>query len=172
MPGAPVRDRLARLRAGVPRGARIGVAGLALALALVTFGPALGRGAGLAAPGWERLTAAACRPFCHQLPRRSLAVDGHALPLCARCTGMWLGILAGAAAGAFWAPRRRYLGGLGLAALAFAASWGEAAREAAQRVSWPWARLGLGFVLFAGLVLAVAGDALALLAGWRRRPPP
>ncbi len=33
--------------------------------------------------------------ICHQLPERSFVIDGHQLPLCARCTGMYLGLLIG-----------------------------------------------------------------------------
>jgi uncharacterized membrane protein len=32
---------------------------------------------------------------CHRLPARSLFVDGHQLPLCARCTGIYIGMLTG-----------------------------------------------------------------------------
>ena len=32
---------------------------------------------------------------CHQIPDHSLAIGGQALPLCARCTGAFLGIVGG-----------------------------------------------------------------------------
>ena len=32
---------------------------------------------------------------CHQLDERSFHVDGHRLPLCARCSGMYLGAVLG-----------------------------------------------------------------------------
>jgi len=32
---------------------------------------------------------------CHRLPERSLHIDGHQLPLCARCTGIYIGMLTG-----------------------------------------------------------------------------
>jgi uncharacterized membrane protein len=35
--------------------------------------------------------------LCHRLLDRSFIIDGHQLPLCARCTGMYLGMLIGAA---------------------------------------------------------------------------
>ena len=44
--------------------------------------------------------------FCHNLPERTYVVGGHALPLCARCTGVYLGL----ALGLLWAlatPLRR-----------------------------------------------------------------
>jgi uncharacterized membrane protein len=34
--------------------------------------------------------------ICHQMPERSFFIDGHQLPLCARCTGMYLGLVTGA----------------------------------------------------------------------------
>lgn len=36
--------------------------------------------------------------ICHQLPDRSFFVDGRQLPVCARCTGLYLGAAAGFAA--------------------------------------------------------------------------
>jgi uncharacterized membrane protein len=33
--------------------------------------------------------------ICHRLPERSFVIDEHQLPLCARCTGMYLGMLIG-----------------------------------------------------------------------------
>jgi uncharacterized membrane protein len=33
--------------------------------------------------------------ICHQIPERSFHMDGHKLPLCARCTGTYLGIAVG-----------------------------------------------------------------------------
>jgi uncharacterized membrane protein len=37
----------------------------------------------------------AFHPFCHQDPARSLVIAGALLPVCARCTGIYLGFLAG-----------------------------------------------------------------------------
>ncbi|MGE0786555.1 MAG: DUF2085 domain-containing protein [Sandaracinaceae bacterium] len=34
--------------------------------------------------------------LCHQLPERSFACDGHAMAICHRCTGIYLGLGAGA----------------------------------------------------------------------------
>ena len=36
--------------------------------------------------------------ICHQRPDRSFFVDGHQLPVCARCTGLYLSSGAGLAA--------------------------------------------------------------------------
>ena len=33
--------------------------------------------------------------LCHQMPELSFFIDGHQLPLCARCTGMYLGLVTG-----------------------------------------------------------------------------
>ena len=35
--------------------------------------------------------------ICHQRPERSFFIDGHQLPVCARCTGLYLSGLVGAA---------------------------------------------------------------------------
>jgi uncharacterized membrane protein len=31
--------------------------------------------------------------FCHQIPERSFFIDGHQFPICARCTGIFLGFI-------------------------------------------------------------------------------
>ena len=46
------------------------------------------------APGLGSMIYDAYSSFCHQIEARSFSWAGHALPLCARCTGLWLG--------AFW----------------------------------------------------------------------
>lgn len=42
---------------------------------------------------------------CHQLPERSFALSGRQLPVCARCTGLYLGVIVGVAA---WLVVRRW----------------------------------------------------------------
>ena len=44
---------------------------------------------------WARLVYAAYSPFCHQVPERSLSCFGHPLAVCARCLGIYSGILLG-----------------------------------------------------------------------------
>jgi uncharacterized membrane protein len=44
-------------------------------------------------PGLLRYTGLFLSGVCHQLPEHSLFVGGHQLPLCARCTGTYLGAL-------------------------------------------------------------------------------
>jgi len=47
---------------------------------------------------------------CHQIPDHSLAIGGQALPLCARCTGAFLGIVGGLVA--LWASGQGRLSGM------------------------------------------------------------
>ncbi|WP_162909571.1 DUF2085 domain-containing protein [Aggregatilinea lenta] len=62
-----------------------------LALALAIFGAWL-----LGTPGglWGKADAVGYA-ICHRIPARSLHVHGRALPLCARCTGIYMGVMAG-----------------------------------------------------------------------------
>jgi hypothetical protein len=74
-----------------------------LLLALVLLG-----NLGLIA-AWPRLRGSAVRAavapvyadLCHQRPERSYALGGEPMPVCARCLGVWLGLLAAALAAAF-----------------------------------------------------------------------
>lgn len=55
----------------------------------------------LAMPWWASLgmddgVRAAFAPYCHQRFDRSLVIAGEVLPVCARCTGLWIGALAAA----------------------------------------------------------------------------
>ena len=48
--------------------------------------------------------------ICHQLPERSFFLDGRQLPVCARCTGLYLSGAAGALAWLIWKAARRWQG--------------------------------------------------------------
>lgn len=49
-----------------------------------------------ASPQWRLLF----RIFCHGIPERSLMLLGEAMPICARCFGIYAGLLAGVAVSA------------------------------------------------------------------------
>lgn len=53
-----------------------------------------------ASPQWYLLF----RLFCHGIPERSLVMFGEAMPICARCFGIYAGLLVGLAAFVSW-PR-------------------------------------------------------------------
>ncbi|MGE0866231.1 MAG: DUF2085 domain-containing protein [Vicinamibacterales bacterium] len=68
---------------------------------------------------------------CHQLPERSFALAGRQLPVCARCSGLYLGVALGLL-GWFLVRRllpvplagsRRLLAGLAIAAVPTTVSW-------------------------------------------------
>lgn len=44
--------------------------------------------------------------ICHQLPERSFFVDGRQLPVCARCTGLYLSAAAGLLGWVIWKTTR------------------------------------------------------------------
>jgi len=44
--------------------------------------------------------------ICHQLPERSFFLDGRQLPVCARCTGLYLSGAAGFLGWCFWKATR------------------------------------------------------------------
>ena len=151
------------LRAQASPRARLVVALVAFALCLATFGPALAGAAGLDLHSIEALVSRACSPFCHQAPSRTFWIAGHALPLCARCSGMWIGITLGVAVGVAAAFKHRWSVGTCAAVLAFALSGIDHLREQSGQPDWPCARFTLGLLLFLGVTLAVSFDALALL---------
>jgi uncharacterized membrane protein len=69
------------------------------ALVIVTF---------LISPPWTVLgkTRLVGYAICHQIADRSFHLDGHQLPLCARCTGIYMAALAGFTFMAVWGRRR------------------------------------------------------------------
>jgi uncharacterized membrane protein len=70
------------------------LAGIVLWMAAILLAPYLrSRGSGFAP--WLY---ACFAPLCHQIPGRSFRLFGHPLAVCARCFGIYVGFLAGAAA--------------------------------------------------------------------------
>lgn len=148
--------------------ARIGVAVVAVLLAIGTFVPFLTPAIGLPLSGWQSVVFAASAPFCHQIPQRSLYIAGQVLPLCARCSGMWIGITLGASLGVLIPCARRWQMGALVALIGVALSALEYAREQSQQVSWSVARFLLGIVIFVGITMAVSFDMLALWLALQR----
>jgi len=90
----------------VTKTAALGVAGFASTLWLLTLvgAPWLARSIG---PGRSVATVAylAGSRMCHQRPDRAFRLSGLPMPVCARCTGLYLGAPAGLAL-ALWRARR------------------------------------------------------------------
>lgn len=86
VPSAP-KGGLWRLSARLPGGLEISFAQVLLVAGIVFYA--------LATPGTflYKLDALGFG-VCHQIPSHSYFVDGHQLPLCARCTGIYLGVSA------------------------------------------------------------------------------
>jgi uncharacterized membrane protein len=83
----------------------------------------------LLSPPWSVLDKADAIGYatCHRISNRSFHLGGRQLPLCARCTGTYLGVLAGL--GTFWLRGRRRAAGFPpvrvlAALLGFWAIWG------------------------------------------------
>jgi uncharacterized membrane protein len=92
---------------------------------------------------------------CHQRPERSFVIAGHTLPVCARCTGLYISALIGGLLALVLAPRRidrneaRWL--LATAALPTAVTW---LAEVA------------GFAHPSNIVRAAAAVSLGAVAAW------
>jgi uncharacterized membrane protein len=91
---------------------------------------------------------------CHQDPSRTLRVFGHLLPVCARCTGLYAGLLAGALVPVPVATRRRWLGLLGVALAVLLVDVGTQAAG--------WRVTSLGLRLLTGFMLAFPAARLSL----------
>lgn len=71
----------------------------------IAYAVILGYLAGTPAGLWDKADLVGYA-ICHRIPSHSLAVDGRPLPLCARCSGTFLGAMV--ALGALWLRRRRH----------------------------------------------------------------
>ena len=98
-----VESYISKDLAGYFRGQAFRAWGLTLAivfvwvLAIVAAPMAQGSGLGLAGPIYSFFGY-----ICHQLPERSLHLDGGTLAVCSRCFGVYFGLLAGLAVYPLW----------------------------------------------------------------------
>lgn len=160
--------RLDEARQEVPGWARVTVLLSTLALTAATWVHLPLAAIGLSLPTWEAFVFETCGPFCHQDPSRSFHLAGHVFPLCARCSGMWLGITLGVALAMLWVARHRWWIGVLVAVVATAGSGFDFLREESGGTPSAWARAILGFFLFLGVTFAVSFDILAVLAAFAR----
>lgn len=126
-------------------------------LCALILAPALGAGGTeVSAPAWVR---AAFSLVCHQDPGRSFTINGVHLPVCARCTGAYLGFLAGwAMLGA--APRLRRMRPVSNLALVlcFAPLAADGLVNSTGLVTSPaWLRFLTGVLFGAAAALALGG---------------
>lgn len=93
---------------------------------------------------------------CHQDPERTLALGGQLFPVCARCTGLYLGLLGGALSPGAVTSRQRWLAALAAGAALLALDVGTQALG--LRVASLGTRLATGLLLaYPAARLAVAG---------------
>jgi uncharacterized membrane protein len=83
------------------------VLGVALLTLLFTAGSFLAPVLMGSGRSWAGLLHFAYAPVCHQLPERCLSVGDGVQAVCARCSGLYLGAVAGLIAGAFFLVGRR-----------------------------------------------------------------
>jgi uncharacterized membrane protein len=105
--------------------------------------------------GFSAAVYAAGAVVCHQRPERSFFVSGQPLPVCARCTGLYVsavigGLLTLAIGGAPPAPRR--------------ARWTLALASVPTAVTWTGEFAGL--IHPANLTRAIAAIPLGIVAAW------
>ncbi len=99
---------------------------------------------------------------CHQLPERSFALAGRQWPVCARCSGLYIGVavgLAGWLAVRRWMPAgsagpRRMFNVLAMAAAPTAVSWAAGALGIWDGTNAIRAALALPLGLSAGAIVA------------------
>jgi uncharacterized membrane protein len=107
--------------------------------------------------GLVALTERLGSPVCHHDPQRTLRL-GRLLPVCARCTGLYLGVALGGPAGVWLGAHRPWLGrAMGTALVCLAIGLVAAVAEALG-----WIATGNATRLALGLLLGVA---VPLVAG-------
>lgn len=104
--------------------------------------------------------------LCHAEPDRCLTIGGWTLPICARCTGLYGGLLAAAAANLFALKLRptARVGGLAVALVLLGA-----AEVGAEQLGWPGSnavRLASGLIMGVGIGTLIGVGLRTLL-----RPP-
>ena len=135
----------------------------AVGLSVATFGYLALVAMGVDVSGWNSFVYDTCSLFCHQKDERSFHLAGYPFPLCARCTGMWLGITLGVAFAMFHRPSHRWWTGSLIALLATSASAFDWLRESSGGDPSAWARAVFGTILFLGFTFAVSFDILAVI---------
>lgn len=147
----------------VPARARQWIFFLAFGLTVVTWFPMLLAALDMPVASWQSAVFELCAPFCHQDATRSFHVGSASFPLCARCSGMWLGLTVGICVAMAWVRPYRWAVGLSVAVLALVASVADIVREIHYDDPQPWIRAILGMLVYAGLAWALAFDLLTVL---------
>ncbi len=110
---------------------------------------------------WERVVG----PICHHWDWRTLHLDGRPYPVCARCTGMYLGYVAGLPMVAMLGPVARRPVWIGRLMVGFAVVWGVGFVAGLGELVDLWRTVNATRV---GLGAALGWPAAATLALWTR----
>ena len=112
-----------------------------------------------ASPQWRLLF----RLFCHGMPERSLTLFGEAMPICARCFGIYAGLLVGLVAFLSWPRIEERAARLLTLAMALPITLDGVTQAAGLRTSTNTLRIATG------LAVAIAFAIWALAAVEQRR---